>query len=132
MPQLKQLTCSIEIGKANTALKEYGVRYHDRHVSSFISVPGENIDFSVHLTSKGYIAPGLAMFVYIDGQYQCNRNKPGLVFPADDTPPDAYEIDLRVRQKEEIQFDGNFIGRNWSFSALKSGQFALNSIITVY
>ncbi|GAB7357041.1 hypothetical protein MBLNU459_g7864t1 [Dothideomycetes sp. NU459] len=103
MPTLKQVSCSIELQGTNVPLEEYGTRYGDGHVEAFVSVPTEEVGFSIHLTSERYIAPGLAMFVYIDGQYQCNRNRRGLVIPEKDTPPNHYQVDLRVRQKEDKQ-----------------------------
>ena len=55
------------------------------------------------------------MFVYMDGVYQCNRNRHNLKFS--DTTMDAKftNIDFRVRQKEENAKDGKYIGRDWRF-----------------
>ncbi|KAI4738545.1 hypothetical protein E4T50_10987 [Aureobasidium sp. EXF-12298] len=118
MPSLKQLTCSIELGSTHTKVPEYGKDYGDGHVTSYIAVPSEEVNFSVHLTSQGYIAPGLAMFVYMDGQYQCNRNRRGLKVPGKGVKSDQVEVDLRVRQKETKQADGSFFGRDWTFHGL--------------
>ncbi|KAH0353046.1 hypothetical protein KCU81_g1749, partial [Aureobasidium melanogenum] len=118
MPSLKQLTCSIELGSTHTKVPEYGKDYGDGHVTSYIAVPSEEVNFSVHLTSHGYIAPGLAMFVYMDGQYQCNRNRRGLIVPGKGVKSDQTEVDLRVRQKETKQPDGSFLGRDWTFHGL--------------
>jgi hypothetical protein len=118
MPSLKQLSCSIELGSTNTKLTEYGKDYGDGHVTSYIAVPGEEVKFSVHLSSTGYIASGLAMFVFMDGHYQCNRNRRGLVLPGPRVSAEQYEVDLRVRQKESKQADGSFLGRDWSFHGL--------------
>ncbi|KAG9869135.1 hypothetical protein KCU86_g2762, partial [Aureobasidium melanogenum] len=118
MPSLKQLTCSIELGSTHTKIPEYGKAYGDGHVTSYIAVPSEEVNFSVHLTSQGYIAPGLAMFVYMDGQYQCNRNRRGLRVPGKGVKSDQVEVDLRVRQKETKQADGSFLGRDWTFHGL--------------
>lgn len=122
MPSLKQLSCSVELGSTNTKLTEYGTNYGDGHVTSYIAVPTEEVNFSVHLTSSGYIASGLAMFVYMDGQYQCNRNRRGLVVPGRRVSPEYYEVDLRVRQKETKQPDGSFLGRDWTFHGLNLGK----------
>lgn len=118
MPSLKQLTCSIELGSTHTKVVEYGKDYGDGHVTSYIAVPSEEVNFSIHLTSQGYIAPGLAMFVYMDGQYQCNRNRRGLQVPAKGISNEQVEVDLRVRQKESKQADGSFLGRDWTFHGL--------------
>lgn len=130
MPTLKQLTCSIELGSTSHALKEYGTEYYDGLVETFIAVPTEDVNFSIHLTSERYVAPGIAMFVYIDGQYQCNRNRRGLVIPDKDTPANYYQVDLRVRQKESKQPDGSFIGRSWTFHELNIGKTAYSLLIS--
>ncbi|KAF1346699.1 hypothetical protein BDV97DRAFT_416692 [Delphinella strobiligena] len=118
MPTLKQLTCSIELGSTDVKVKEFGTHYGDGHVETFVPVPREEVNFSIHLTSERYIAPGIAFFVYIDGQYQCNRNRRGLVVPESDTSVEKYQVDLRVRQKESKQPGGGFIGRGWTFHEL--------------
>ncbi|KAH0292077.1 hypothetical protein M436DRAFT_84526 [Aureobasidium namibiae CBS 147.97] len=118
MPSLKQLICSIELGSTHTKVVEHGKDYGDGHVTSYIAVPSEEVNFSIHLTSHGYIAPGLAMFVYMDGQYQCNRNRRGLQVPAKGVRDEQVEVDLRVRQKESKQADGSFLGRDWTFHGL--------------
>ena len=118
MPKLKQITCSIELGQSNTTLKEYGARYSDGCVESFIAVPETQVPFCVRVKSNGYIAPGLAVFVFMDGQYQCNRNKLKLNLPTDNMPPNQYEVDFCLRQKEEKTASGTFVGRDWSFAQL--------------
>ncbi|KAK4545788.1 hypothetical protein LTR36_002742 [Oleoguttula mirabilis] len=118
MPKLKQLTCAVELGASRTKLKEYGARYSDGVVETFIAVPDTQVPFCVHVQSEGYIAPGLAVFVFMDGQYQCNRNKLRLAMPSDDVPPTQYEVDFCMRQKEEKTAGGTFVGRDWSFAQL--------------
>lgn len=122
MPKLKQIKCSVELGQSRTPLKEYGARYSDGVVETFVAVPETNMSFSIHVQSEGYIAPGLAVFVFIDGQYHCNRNKLGLVIPEDWTPRTQYEVDFCMRQKEEKTVSGKFVGREWSFAELSTGQ----------
>ena len=76
MPTLKDVTCSLELSALNGAkLKEYYPRYSDGHVETFVAVPEVDQPFIVHVVSKGYIAPGLAVYVFMDGVYQCNRNR---------------------------------------------------------
>ncbi|KAK5701370.1 hypothetical protein LTR17_022653 [Elasticomyces elasticus] len=120
MPTLKQITCSIELGSSNTKLKEYGARYSDGAVETFVAIPETGVPFVIHIESKGYIAPGLAVFVFIDGKYQSNRNKLGLKMPGDDIDPKRYEVDFMMRQKEEKGADGRFVGREWSFVELNT------------
>jgi len=80
MPTLKQLTCRLEwmstslstgfrssiIDKdkgSRTPLDEFKTKYRDGQVETNIAVPDDPMLFQIHLTSRGYIAPGLAMFV---------------------------------------------------------------------
>ena len=127
MPTLKQINCSIELGSSNTKLKEYGARYSDGHVETFVAVPDTDVPFSLHLTSKGYVAPGVAFFVFMDGEYQCNRNRIGLKMPGEGVQPQDYETEFRVRHKEEKTASGTFVVRDWTFEKLNRGEAALNS-----
>lgn len=122
MPSLKQLTCSIELGPGNTPLKEYGARYYDGAVETLIAVPETAIPFSIHVASEGYIAPGLAVYVFIDGVYQCNRNKSIGDSVGDRGDPTGCNAEFRLRQKEEKLPDGSFLGRGWSFAKLDVGE----------
>ena len=125
MPKLKQITCSIEIGHSRTRLTEYGARYSDGSVESFIAVPETQVPFCIRVQSNGYIAPGLAAFVFMDGQYQCNRNKLKLNIPTDNMPTNQYEVDFCLRQKEEKTASGTFVGRDWSFAQLDTCKIRL-------
>ena len=121
MPELKQIEVSLELGTSNTKLKEYGARYSDGHVETFVAVPETDMPFSIHITTKHYIAPGIAFFVFMDGEYQCNRNRIGLRLPADGVDPNEYETEFRMRQKEEKNSAGTFVAREWSFAKLNTG-----------
>lgn len=125
MPTLKQVTCSIDLGSSNIKLKEYGHRYRDGTVETFIAVPDSPMPFSVHVTSEGYIAPGLSAFVYIDGIYHTNRNRLDLQMPNPGVPKEAYEIDFRLRQKEEKTDGKTFVTRDWVFTALDTSESPL-------
>lgn len=127
MPSLKQLKCTIEKGADNTPLNEFGTKYHDGAVETFVRVPPKPTSFSVHLKSTGYIAPGLAMFVFMDGVSQCNRNRRGLVIPETVAASADAEIDFRVRQKEDKLENSKFIGREWSFQQLNIGKATASS-----
>jgi hypothetical protein len=48
---------------SDRALEEYRVAYEDGRVTAFLAVPELPTPFYIQLTSSGYIAPGLAMFV---------------------------------------------------------------------
>jgi hypothetical protein len=121
MPSLKDLTCSIELSDGHKPLQELGTVYNDGTVETFIPVPkNKKQAFTVHLTSGKFIAPGLALFVFIDGVYQCNRNRQDLKLK---TPPSRrLLVDFRVRQKEERQSDGSMLAQEWTFEGLSSGE----------
>lgn len=121
MPELNQISCHLEFGDTDVKAKGYGIQYTDKHVSCYVAIPSEPLTFSIVLDSHGYLAPGLAAFVYIDGLYQCNRHRVGLVAPARDVSQDQYQVHFRFRQKEERLSNGTMIGRDWSFSKLNVG-----------
>ena len=128
MPLLKDLACTIELSDDQQALQEFGSVYGDGVVETFISVPNKPQAFSIHLTSTRYIASGLSIFVFIDGIYQCNRNKQGLKLR--DTIDSRSLVDFRVRQKEEKQWDGSMIARQWTFEKLDCGKSGLIVVFT--
>ena len=123
MPTLKQLTCSIELTNPHHSLPEFGTAYADSQVSTFISIPSADHCFAVHLTSEGYIAPGLAVFVYIDGVYQCNRNRRNLHPPGENGLGAKCEVDFHLKQKEERCDDGTFLCMGWRFAGSRAGEF---------
>jgi len=120
MPSLKDLNCAIELSGSQQALREFGTIYGDGFVETFVPVPSKPHPFSIHLTSNKFIAPGVAIFVYVDGVYQCNRNRQDLKLRK---PSDSRSlVDFRVRQKEERQKDGSMIAREWAFDKLNIGR----------
>ena len=120
MPVLKDLSCSIELSEDQEPLQELGTTYGDACVDTFIPVPKKQQTFTVHLSSRNFIAPGIAMYVFIDGVYQCNRNRQNLKLRK---PPDRRSlVDFKVRQKEEKQKDGSMIAREWTFEKLDHGR----------
>ena len=126
MPTLKQLTCNVECEDSTIPLQEYQIAYSDGYVTTYIAVPDEPAPFSIHLRSDGYIAPGLAMFVYVDGLYQCNRNRQNLKVANEATDKSQTETDFRVRQKEQMLWDGTFTGRPWLFTRVNVGTSSRN------
>lgn len=122
MPSLQQLTCHIELAGSDIPLQEYGTTYSNGLVEAYIAVPPVSGAFTVHLTSTGYISSGLAMFVFMDGVYQCNRNRQGLKLPSMATRRSDTEVDFRLRQKEEKLLDGGWLGKEWRFEKLKVGR----------
>ena len=121
MPTLKHITCNVEWASTNSPLQEHQTTYTDGYVETHIAVPPLPTAFCIHLQSSGYIAPGLAMFVYIDGVYQCNRNRHNLKTPDKATSRSQTEISFRVRQKEERRSDGTFEGKQWRFEKVNIG-----------
>jgi hypothetical protein len=124
MPSLKDLHCSIELVDSQQKLPEYGTIYADGFVETFIAVPPGPKAFAVRLSSSAYIAEGLAMYVFIDGVYQCNRNRRGLEERRGTGKPLSRRslVNFLVRQKEERQKDGNIIARPWAFEGLNIGK----------
>ena len=126
MPSLNRLECTLEAAPAGTAFTEYLTTYHNSVVETYIAVPpaSSSNSFNIRLKSTGYVAPGLAAFVFIDGVYQCNRNRTHLQLPAEGIPRSQIEVDFRLRQKEERSADGgSMIGKAWSFEKLNVGEF---------
>jgi hypothetical protein len=121
MPRLRQITCQVEWPETGLKFEEYGTVYGDGLVETFIAVPDKPQPFSIHLTSKGYIAEGLAMLVYMDGEYQCNRNRLHLKPPKKAQARDWTDMDFRLRQKEKAIGGGTFIGREWRFDSHNIG-----------
>ncbi|KAH7076714.1 hypothetical protein BKA63DRAFT_594206 [Paraphoma chrysanthemicola] len=118
MPTLKDLNCSIELSESQRTLQEFGTTYGDGFVETFVSVPSKPQSFSIHLTSDRFIAPGISMYVFVDGVYQCNRNRQDLKLRKDSDNRSI--VDFKVRQKEEKQKDGSMIAREWKFEKLNT------------
>jgi len=128
MPTLKQVTCSVYT-ENDIKLREHQTTYSDGFVSSFIVVPPKSAKFNIQVATQGYIAPGLAMYVFVDGVSQCNRNRTGLLLPGAGVSKSEYEVEFRVRQKEEKLADGTWVGREWTFAGLNTGKIMLYMII---
>ena len=122
MPSLRQLECQIEWANTGTAFEECGTAYGDGVVETYIVIPSSPQTFSIRVTSKGYIYDGLAVLVFMDGEYQCNRNRLNLKPRKKGLPKSVTEIDFRVRQKEKPVGDGSFIGREWRFDTHNASQ----------
>jgi hypothetical protein len=120
MPTLKDLTCAIELSESQRKLPEFGTTYGDGFVETFVPVPSKSHSFSVHLTSDKFIAPGISMYVFVDGIYQCNRNRQDLKLRKGSDSRSV--VDFRVRQKEEKQKDGSMIARLWKFEKLDTSE----------
>lgn len=126
MPVLKQIEVSVKLGRSDTKLKEYGTRYSDGFVETFVAVPDTDLPFWIHAVCEGDVAPGLAGFVFIDGEYQCNRNSFGPILPGKGSS--QQEIDLRFRQKEEKARYADLVGRDWIFTKLNRGKLPTDKV----
>jgi hypothetical protein len=120
MPTLNHLTCHVEWPTSNIPFQEYGISYGNSVVESHIVVPPSSTPFAISLQSTSFIYSGLAVFVYIDGVYQCNRNICDLKSPKEtDKATNTTTVEFRVRQKEIFLLNGDWIGRPWKFEPLK-------------
>lgn len=115
MPTHGLLSCVVETGETNTRLREYGTTYFNRTVETYVAIPGKPTPFSIRLSTNSYVAPGLSIWVYIDGVYQTNRNKRGAV-------PSDSKLEFHLGQKEDLLRDGRVIARGWWFEKLNIGQ----------
>lgn len=138
MPTLKQLECHIEQHRTpNIRFIEYATRYTDGAVDTFIAVPNQATEFCLKLRTKGYIADGLGVYVFIDGEYQCNRNKIGLHPPEKHAlRPGYYDQEFTFRQKEAYDRgsdagSGHLIGRAWRFTRLQVGEHNIGSAVSL-
>ncbi|OAL39171.1 hypothetical protein AYO20_01489 [Fonsecaea nubica] len=122
MPTLKDLVCHVQWADTGSAFPEYGTIYGDGVVETYIAVPGHPQAFTIRLTSRKFIYTGLAMVVFIDGDYQCNRNRVNLQPTKDDAPDNRTNIDFLVRQKEKPMGDGTYMGREWRFDDCNLGE----------
>ena len=124
MPTLKSLACGVQWAGTNTFFQEYGTVYGDGLVETFIAIPDTPQAFNIRLTSRGFIFQGLAAAVFIDGHYQCNRNRVNLVPAKKNSSKARTEIDFLFRQKEKRIDDGTYMGREWRFDNHNTGMFS--------
>ncbi|KEF57430.1 uncharacterized protein A1O9_05347 [Exophiala aquamarina CBS 119918] len=115
MPSLKDLVCVVQWANTRSPFPEYGTRYGDGVVETYIAIPSHPQAFTIRLTSRKFISEGLSMVVFIDGNYQCNRNRVNLRPTKKNNHSDRSEVDFIVRQKEKPMGDGAYLGREWRF-----------------
>lgn len=113
----------VENATTATPFPEHGTQYHDGVVEAFLEVPGRTTDFAIRLQLDEHVAPGLQVFVFIDGVYQCNRIVRGLLPPDDPSAAVNYQVDVKMRQMETEIDHGLFLGNRWSVGRLRSGKF---------
>src|ERR1700761_8350575 len=122
MPALKDLVCHVQWADTGSPFPEYGTVYGDGLVEAYIAVPDHPQVFNIRLTSRKFISEGLAMVVFIDGQYQCNRNRVNLEREHKRLADNRSKVDFLVRQKEKPLGDGTYMGREWRFDDFNLGE----------
>lgn len=126
MPTCNKITCTILLPPTDTPVPEYKRRYLDSSVSVYVPVPDIPIlkaapSFNIDLWTDDYIAPGLAVFVFIDGLYQANRSK--LVPPLGSQGGSGVRMTLRQKEEKVAGGEGSFVGREWRWVQLGTGTF---------
>ena len=118
MPTLNHVTSTVRLANAlDEPVPEYATAYSDRAVSAYIAIPQHRSWFEIHLDSDGYVAPGLAAFVYVDGTYAGNKNAVGFA------PRRANCLRLVFDGFEELAEDGGSVTkRNWWFEEFNIGE----------
>ena len=125
MRSLKDLICHVQWADTGSPFPEYGTIYGDGLVESYLAIPPHPQVFTISLKSRMFISEGLAMIVFIDGQYQCNRNRVNLqpLQPGkDESPTSKSTINFLLRQKEKPLGDGTYMGREWRFDDCNLGE----------
>ena len=123
MPTLKDLVCHVQWATTGFPFPEYGTQYGDGVVETYIAIPSHPQAFTIRLTSRNFIFEGLSMIVFIDGNYQCNRNRVNLQPYKKDLPRNRTEINFTVRQKEKPVGEGTYMGREWRFDDYNIGMY---------
>ena len=124
MPSLRNIVCEV-LWPEGTPFKEYGTTYGDGIVETFIAVPNKPQKFAIRVKSRGFIFEGLAVLVFADGNYQCNRNRVHLLPPKKNLPRNRTEVDFLLRQQERMLEKEHFIGHDWRFDDFSTGSFLL-------
>ena len=115
MPHHSLLSCFVEIGESTTRLREYGTTYQDRTCETYVAIPSKPTPFSIRLMTESYVAPGIAVYVFIDGVYQTNRNKRGATH-------EKPKLEFHLGMKEDLLKDGRVIARAWMFEKMNIGE----------
>jgi hypothetical protein len=135
--KLNSLTCTLEALdrkiSGGLALKEHQITYTDGEAQCFIAVPPNSDYFCIRITSDRFIAPSVCAYVFINGEYQCNRVQAGR-----GTRLGIYRpIEILLNGKECLKRDGlkmrpqkgheEFWKKGWRFSDLNTGNIFCHS-----
>jgi hypothetical protein len=118
MPTLNHITCTVHLATAlDGPAPEYATTYGDGTVSTHIAIPQHRSWFEIHLDSDGYVAPGLAAFVYVDGTYAGNKDTAGFAVGG------GNRLRLVFDGFEELAEDGESVmRRSWWFEEFSVGR----------
>ncbi|PVH98128.1 hypothetical protein DM02DRAFT_630500 [Periconia macrospinosa] len=129
MPSLRNLHCSITLPEFDMVLPEGKTTCDEPIVRTHITVPpARPLPFEVRLTSSKYIAPGLSMYVFINGEYQCKLEKTGMELLRGALCETQSLVDFRVRQRLVYLEDGSIVPTEMMFEDEKNkdGEAKLN------
>lgn len=115
MVKLNSLTCTIDSGTPDLPLQEFSPTYGDGLVSTYVLLPPRPGSLSIHLQSLEPVPTGLAIFVFIDGHFQCARHEVSL------TGAPLLDVEFRVRQKEDRLAGDQFVAHGWRFEKISAG-----------
>jgi hypothetical protein len=115
MPALGHLECHLELEPGGIQFDEYRIQYSNSAVKSYVVVPGHSSTFSIVLNVEGYIAPGLSVYVFMDGVFQVSKNK------ATGGRNAKKGIQLRFSQREQHITNERVIARDWRFEKFNVG-----------
>lgn len=130
------MTCWLEAGPLLTRQREYDTEYKDNTVECFVSIPDADTlmsqptpsliqlprasEFRVRLVVDRYTAPGLAVFLRIDGVVVGNKNKNGFTIEKFGGKGFTFE------KNEKVISGGEFIsGTPLDFGNLQIGKSVL-------
>jgi hypothetical protein len=123
-PATRHALTKLTAADSKEALKEYRTNYADGRVDCYLAIPNSPTVFYIEVTNDSYIAPGLAVFAYIDGVYQCNRNRRGLEISDGKDLNYLSRANFILSQKEEFRPDGTLWGKKWRFDKVNAGERA--------
>jgi len=121
MPSLGTLECHVELAETGLQLNEYDTFWASNAVECYIIIPNQPSPFQIRLSATGYFSPSLSAFVYIDGVFQCNRFKRGLLPPTNGSNLEESRVDFKFKSKDYTLQGGRMISHPWRFEKLNIG-----------
>jgi len=121
MPALGSLECYVELAESGFRLNEYDTFWASNAVECYIAIPNQPSPFQIRLSATGYFSPSLAAYVFIDGVFQCNRFKRGLLPPTNGSKLEDSRVDFNFKSKDYTLQGGRMISHPWRFEKLNVG-----------